>query len=147
MDVPAGESVEVEIKYEGVANNVELMIDSARATSTTHSGDVTVSDFKFAKQGEVVIPEEPESHNDGILINDTNVVFAGDLGLAGYTINTDAETNSMNVTYSAITGASYKNISADITAIASDKNVLSMTVKTTARKPSPCAWTSFPKRR
>lgn len=129
VDVPAGESVEVEIKYEGVANNVELMIDSARATSTTHSGDVTVSDFKFAKQGEVVIPEEPESHNDGILINDTNVVFAGDLGLAGYTINTDAETNSMNVTYSAITGASYKNISADITAIASDKNVLSMTVK------------------
>ena len=129
VDVPAGESVEVEIKYEGVANNVELMIDSARATSTTHSGDITVSDFKFAKQGEVVIPEEPESHNDGILINDTNVVFAGDLGLAGYTINTDAETNSMNVTYSAITGASYKNISADITAIASDKNVLSMTVK------------------
>lgn len=129
VDVPAGESVEVEIKYEGVANNVELMIDSARTTSTTHSGDVTVSDFKFAKQGEVVIPEEPESHNDGILINDTNVVFEGDLGLAGYTINTDAETNSMNVTYSAITGASYKNISADITAIASDKNVLSMTVK------------------
>ena len=129
VDVPAGESVEVEIKYEGVAKNVELMIDSARATSTTHSGDITVSDFKFAKQGEVVIPEEPESHNDGILINDTNVVFAGDLGLAGYTINTDAETNSMNVTYSAITGASYKNISADITAIASDKNVLSMTVK------------------
>ena len=129
VDVPAGESVEVEIKYEGVANNVELMIDSARTTSTTHSGDVTVSDFKFAKQGEVVIPEEPESHNDGILINDTNVVFEGDLGLAGYTINTDAETNSMNVTYSAVTGASYKNISAGITAIASDKNVLSMTVK------------------
>lgn len=122
--IPAGESVEVEIKYEGVADNFELMIDSARTGSGTYAGDITVSGVKFAVQGEVVIPEEPESHNDGVTINGVNKVFDGDVGGSLYIINTDAENNSMNVTYSGVAGATYKNINAPVKDIASTKNIL-----------------------
>ena len=128
IDVPAGETVEMEIKFEGVLDNIELMIDSARQTATIHSGDITVSDIKFAKQGEIVIPEEPESNNDGVTINGEKVVFVGDTGGKLYIINTDAETNSMNVTYSGIAGGGYKNINAPIAAIAGTHSEFTMKV-------------------
>mgnify|MGYP001862858423 FL=1 len=121
-------TMEVEIKFNGIAGNVELMLDSMQANVVEKASDITISDIKFDIQGELEIPETPVEDNNGVTINGQKVKFDGNVGGQPYAINTDAETNSMNVTYTAAQGASYHNIKADIAAIASDKNIFSATI-------------------
>ncbi len=121
-------TMEVEIKFNGIAGNVELMLDSMQANAVEKASDITISDIKFDIQGELEIPETPVEDNNGVTINGQKVKFDGNVGGQPYAINTDAETNSMNVTYTSAPGASYQNVSADISAIAADKNTFSATV-------------------
>lgn len=121
-------TMEVEIKFNGIAGNVELMLDSMQANAIDKASDITISDIKFDVQGEVIIPETPEENNNGVIINDTKVVFGGNTAGQPYVINTDDAANTMNVTYSAAPGASYQNVSADIKAIAADKDTFTATV-------------------
>ncbi len=121
-------TMEVEIKFNGIAGNVELMLDSMQANVVEKASDITISDIKFDIQGELEIPETPVEDNNGVTINGQKVKFDGNVGGQPYAINTDAETNSMNVTYTSAPGASYQNVSADISAIAADKNTFSATV-------------------
>lgn len=121
-------TMEVEIKFNGEADRIEMMFDSMQANALDKSGDVTISDIKFDVQGELDIPEVPVEDNNGVTINGTKVVFGGNVGGQPYAINTDDKTNSMNVTYTNATN-NYNNVSADIKAIASDKNTFTATVK------------------
>lgn len=121
-------TMEVEIKFNGEADRIEMMFDSMQANALDKSGDVTISDIKFDVQGELDIPEVPVENNNGVTINGTKVVFGGNVGGQPYVINTDDETNSMNVTYTSATN-NYNNVSGDIAAIASDKNTFTATVK------------------
>ena len=121
-------TMEVEIKFNGEADRIEMMFDSMQANALDKSGDVTISDIKFDVQGELDIPEVPVEGNNGVTINGTKVVFGGNVGGQPYVINTDEKTNSMNVTYTNATN-NYNNVSADIKAIASDKNTFTATVK------------------
>ena len=121
-------TMEVEIKFNGIAGNVELMLDSMQANAIDKASDITISDIKFDVQGEVIIPETPEENNNGVTINGTKVVFGGNTAGQPYAINTDDDANTMNVTYSAAPGASYQNVSADIKAIAADKDTFTATV-------------------
>lgn len=121
-------TMEVEIKFNGEADRIEMMFDSMQANALDKSGDVTISDIKFDVQGELDIPEVPVEDNNGVTINGTKVVFGGNVGGQPYAINTDEKTNSMNVTYTNATN-NYNNVSADIKAIASDKNTFTATVK------------------
>ena len=121
-------TMEVEIKFNGEADRIEMMFDSMQANALDKSGDVTISDIKFDVQGELDIPDVPVEDNNGVTINGTKVVFGGNVGGQPYVINTDEKTNSMNVTYTNATN-NYNNVSADIKAIASDKNTFTATVK------------------
>ena len=121
-------TMEVEIKFNGIAGNVELMLDSMQANVVEKASDITISDIKFDIQGELEIPETPVEDNNGVTINGQKVKFDGNVGGQPYAINTDEESNSMNVTYTAAQGESYHNIKADIAAIASDKNIFSATI-------------------
>lgn len=121
-------TMEVEIKFNGIVGNVEFMLDSLQANTIEKASDITISDIKFDVQGELVIPETPVENNNGVTINGTKVVFGGNVGGQPYAINTDDKTNSMNVTYTNATN-NYNNVSADIKAIASDKNTFTATVK------------------
>lgn len=121
-------TMEVEIKFNGIAGNVELMLDSMQANAVEKASDITISDIKFDIQGELEIPETPVEDNNGVTINGQKVKFDGNVGGQPYAINTDEESNSMNVTYTAAQGESYHNIKADIAAIASDKNIFSATI-------------------
>lgn len=121
-------TMEVEIKFNGIAGNVELMLDSMQANVVEKASDITISDIKFDIQGELEIPETPVEDNNGVTINGQKIKFDGNVGGQPYAINTDEESNSMNVTYTAAQGESYHNIKADIAAIASDKNIFSATI-------------------
>lgn len=121
-------TMEVEIKFNGEADRIEMMFDSMQANALDKSGDVTISDIKFDVQGELDIPEVPVEDNNGVTINGTKVVFGGNVGGQPYVINTDEKTNSMNVTYTNAIN-NYYNVKADIKAIASDKNTFTATVK------------------
>ena len=130
IDLAPGEEVEIEIKYYGVISSVEIMLDSLQSGVVEKSGNITISDVKLAKQGEVIIPDAPESNNQGININGTNHEIEGDLGGTFYIINTSEDGNSIDVTYSAIPGATYKNVNIkDIKTVAGDKTTLKFTVK------------------
>lgn len=103
-------TMEVEIKFNGEADRIEMMFDSMQANALDKSGDVTISDIKFDVQGELEIPETPVENNNGVTINGTKVVFGGNVGGQPYAINTDDKTNSMNVTYTAAKDASYLGV-------------------------------------
>lgn len=132
VTVEPGESAEMEIAYKGVANTLEFMLDSIRG-SGTWAGDVTISEIKFAKQGEIVLPEEPSGENNGVTIDETNVKFSG--SIPSYIINTDEESNSMKVTYADVAGGSYANISAAAAQLAQGKTTFTVKVKNNAAAP------------
>ena len=122
LDIAAGETVEVEIYFAGVVESVEFMMDSLQSGVIEKSGNLTISDVKFARQGELEIPEE--SVNNGITVNGTNVKFTG----GTYIVNTDDETNSMNVTYENVSGKSYMNLSGDVSVVSKDKGEVTFKV-------------------
>ncbi len=126
ITVPAGERVEIEVSYKGVANTVEFMLDSIHTGDTAKAGDVTISDIKFAKQGDIIIPELPEDDNNGVDIDGTTVKFTSG---PAYVISTDADTNSMNVVYSDMAGATYANVAGNVVDLAAGKNTLTVTFK------------------
>lgn len=99
------------------------MLNSLQANDVARDGDITVSEIKFATQGE--IEEIEPSENNGIMIGDTNVKFETSL----YIINTDDEANTMTVTYKDVKGNSYATISAGVAAVAAGKNQFTFTVK------------------
>lgn len=126
ITVPAGERVEIEVSYKGVANTIEFMLDSIHTSDTAKAGDVTISDIKFAKQGDIIIPELPEDDNNGVDIDGTTVKFTSG---PAYVISTDADTNSMNVVYSDMAGATYANVAGNVVDLAAGKNTLTVTFK------------------
>ena len=59
--IPAGETVEAVVYFNGQVETLQLMIDSSRNDASTYAGDVTVDDIKFALIGELEIPVDPEN--------------------------------------------------------------------------------------
>lgn len=123
LSLSPNQEMEIEIKYDGTVASIELMMDSMQASPLNKAGDITISDIKFATQGEVV--DIKPSENNGIDIGGQNVKFEA----SAYVINTDSEANSMNVTYSAVKGNAYSVISAGVTAVAADKSEFTFKVK------------------
>ena len=64
FDLAAGETYEIVICFNGQVELLQLMPDSSKNDSSVNAGDITVSEIKFAKLGEIEIPEEPEDPND-----------------------------------------------------------------------------------
>ena len=140
--IEAGQTSELIVKFNGVVEKLQLMLDSSRNDQNTYSGDITVEELKFAKVGEIVIPEDPTPDDpeqptepkptdpvSGDLtttINGTEVTFAGNV-TDGYGVNVD-ENNNIRVEYTNIVGNSYKNFWANVSAIAGNKNVFTMKV-------------------
>ena len=207
FDIPAGETVEAVISFTGSVEKLQLMIDSSRNDTETRAGDITISDIKFAKVGEIIddnnvagykidemsaimkakadvnvrdLPaidgnkigslrkgevvavtgkckatgwyrinykdgkvgyvagdylvdapgEQPApSAPNSIYISGKEYFFDG----AGYTIKSDAS-NNLNVTYSNIEGATYKNISAGIEGLSTSNNKITLKVKNNGSK-------------
>ncbi len=130
FDLEAGEEAECVVLYEGVANKLQLMIDSAIYGNTeAKSGDLTLSELKFGagdEGGET--PELPEANNQGITVNGAKLTFVGNTEAGEYVIVTDTTANTMRVAYAKLAGGSYKNIWADVKTIARTKNVFSVKV-------------------
>ena len=59
FDLAAGETYEIVICFNGQVELLQLMPDSSKNDSSVNAGDITVSEIKFAKLGEIEIPEDP----------------------------------------------------------------------------------------
>ena len=208
FDIKAGETVEAVISFTGAVEKLQLMIDSSRNDSETRAGDVTISNIKFAKNGEIVdentvgeykinpiekvmkatravnvrnLPKKigdkigvlskgdvvlvtgqckqtkwyrivykdgvvgyvtPEYLTDAaaneqpaptasnsIFISGREYTFTGD----GYTVKSN-KNNELNVKYSKIIGATYKNIAAGLTGLPADYNKLTLKVTNNGKK-------------
>ena len=122
--IPAGEEVEIIIYYEGFVSSIQIMFEThIYGDTATHSGDVTISDIKFAKFGELKLPEENNNGGNSdvkssIAINGVEKTFEGNLDT--YTLTYGD--NSLTAAYANLTGGSYQNINTQVNDIANSKN-------------------------
>lgn len=152
FDIAPGQTAELVVKFTGIVEKLQLMLDSSRNDSVLRSGDVTVADIKFAVVGEVEIPcehtdadsdakcdncgedmivppsppENPVSGNLSLNFGDFTTTIQGNV-TDGYGVNVD-ENNNIHVEYTNIVGNSYKNIWANVASVAGTKNVYSVKV-------------------
>ena len=140
FDIAAGETAELVVKFNGVVEKLQLMIDSSRNDATLRSGNVTVEEIKFATFGEIVTPpenedpitpppatENPTSGDLSTTVNGSEITFQGNV-TDGYGVNANDENNTVNVVYTNVVGNSYKNFWAPVSSIASTKNAFTVTV-------------------
>lgn len=141
FDIPAGETAELVVCFGVGGTKLQLMIDSSRNDATLRSGNITVEDIKFAAVGEVevphsckdadgddicdecgegmIVPPSPADPTSGNLTLDFGA-FTTNIGgnvTDGYGVNV-GENNVIDVVYTNIVGNSYKNIWADVSAVA-----------------------------
>ena len=121
-EVEPGETMDIVIKYKGTANSLELMIDSANTSGGPFAGDITISDIKFAKEGEIEdLPETPEAPED-LIINEQPVAVGGSITSNNGPYTAKVEDNALNVSYDSVLGNSYLNVELQSTAVASVNN-------------------------
>lgn len=135
LDVEAGVETVLYITYEvdGAAGApTELLVyfhsgwygtseSNWAAIKQERSGNVTLSDFKFAT---VKAPGIEVPAVDSITLGDFNLSEG-----AGYEVTPAEDNKSITVDYTDITGGTYANISTDIADIAKDCNTFSVKIK------------------
>ena len=152
FDIAAGETAELVVNFGVGATKLQLMIDSSRNDSVLRSGDVTVEEIKFTAVGEVEVPhsckdadgdaicdecgegmivppsppKDPVSGNLNLVLGDFSATIGGNTG-DGYGVNVNDD-GTISVEYTNIKGNSYKNIWANVSAIAGTKSVFTMKV-------------------
>ena len=142
FDLKAGETYEIVIVFKGEVEKLQLMPDSSKNDSSVNAGNITISEIKFTTVGEVEIPEEkpedkpvdpsdkPETPTSGNLTLDFgefSTTIGGNVS-DGYGVNVE-ENNVIDVVYTNIVGDSYKNIWANVAAIAGRATTFSVKVK------------------
>ena len=134
VQVAPNETKEIVIKYKGTATNLELMLDSTNKNATgTYAGDVTVSDIKFGKDGEIEeIPQAP----DPITINGEQVNIGGSLlSNGGGLYNVKNVANGINVTYEGVKGTDYTNVELQPTALTAANNTFTAKITNNGTQP------------
>ncbi len=129
FDIPAGMTAELVVFYEGVANKLQLMIDSAIYNdSATHAGNITVSELKFAsgEEGGSETPDLPEANNKGVTVGGSKLEVKGNTET--YVVISDETANTLRVVYANLAGAGYQNLWMDAAALARTKNVFTVKV-------------------
>ena len=126
--IAAGAAAEIEVVFDAAkeAETLQFMFDSSVYDDTdSHSGSVTLSEMSFAVVEEAEEPgEEPEIVET--VLDAEELTFNSSIeGL--YTVTADAEANTVNVTYTAVEGSTYQNVSANIAALA-DNSAFSVKV-------------------
>ena len=117
FEIGAGKTVGIEVKFDASKGlqTIEFMIDSCIDGDTgVHSGNVTFSEMKLLAEK----AEEPgQAETVETPIDAAELTFHSSAeGL--YTVTADAEADKIEVAYTAVTGNSYQNISANVAALA-----------------------------
>lgn len=160
FDIGAGETAELVVNFGVGATKLQLMIDSSRNDATLRSGDVTVEEIKFSAVGDVEVPhsckdadgdaicdecgegmivppsppKDPVSGNLNLVLGDFSATIDGNV-TDGYGVNVNDD-GTISVEYTNIKGNSYKNIWANVSAIAGTKSVFTMKVTNNGTEPA-----------
>lgn len=127
IDLAAGEEAVVFITYNnadaarGAVTTLNVFFDSSRGDTNTYSGNVTLSEMMFFTVETSSGEEEPGEEEQPEIVEtvlDIEELTFNNSEANYYTVTPDAETNSINVTYTAAVGNSYANVSANIAALA-----------------------------
>ena len=138
FEIEAGKTVSIEVTFDATKDlqRIEFMIDSCIYGDTAaHSGDVTFSEMKLLAEkaeqpgeGETEQPEQPGEEPEIVeTVLDAEELTFNSSSEGLYTVKADAEANTVNVTYAAVKGNSYHNVSANIAALA-DNSAFSVKV-------------------
>ena len=115
MEIPAGQLGTLTTEYSGEAAKLFLFIDSGWSeTTATHAGDITIAGIKFT------LTEDPAP----VIPTGEYLKYTGN---DCYTLHSEQEyTNSIGVTYSAVSDNSYQNVNTWIQDKAAGKTTLSL---------------------
>ncbi len=134
FDIPAGETVKVQIVYDPGRDNVsvEFMIDSSRNDSTVRGGSIAISEVSFftAAVGDDE-PDEPVIVGEKTAIDLSTVTVEGNIVANGGPFTTTVDENkALNVTYTEAKGNSYLNVNLTqgVIGVAQQCNVLTVKV-------------------
>lgn len=127
-------TMEVEIKFNGEADRIEMMFDSMQANALDKSGDVTISDIKFDVQGELDIPEEPVTpptvSDEPANVDLSKATIGGNLVANGGPYTATVTDGKLNISYANMAGGTWNNV--DLSGFAADMadhNVFTATIK------------------
>ena len=120
--IAAGASAEIEVVFDAAkeAETLQFMFDSSTYDdASSHSGSVTLSEMSFAIVEEEEEPEQPGEEPEIVeTVLDAEELTFNNSSEGLYTVTANAEANTVNVTYTAVKGDSYQNVSANIAALA-----------------------------
>ncbi len=121
--IEAGKTAVCEVKYVGVAAEIQLMIDSATNKADKSSGSITVSGLKFAGEG----TQPPKTD-----VIEWGAVEAQQLGFADsdpFTVVLSEDKLSADITYTAAQGATYTNVEMPAPAAAAGTDLAHFKIK------------------
>ena len=138
FELQAGQEADLVIKYNGIVEKLQLMLDSSRNNANTYSGDVTVSEIKFAKLGEIEIPDtpkpdtpNPDTPNPDVTLPEPSegvgLTFTSEPN-TGYTITSSTDNTTVNVKYEGL-GTGWKPVAAAVADLARGNDTFSVTIK------------------
>ena len=125
FDLAPGETYEIVIEFNGVVEKLQLMPDSSKNDTSVNAGDITVSEIKFAKIGEIDIPDDPKPDPtpdpDPTPNPDTGYQF-------NFWVSSNAYvTSGNNIKYNGA-GNTYACVGTDVAALAAGKNTFTVTI-------------------
>ena len=125
VEVAAGATETVTVTFAGTIATANIFIDSCTWNDEeSHSGDITFSEMAFAGEGQEVEPETPvvvpESGEVNLTFTSTDKYTVDKSGVAA---------DEVNVTYTAVAGATYANIQSDAKALAAGRDTFTITIK------------------
>ncbi len=125
VTVAAGATEDIYYEFEGTAELIYFFVDAnPYVVAEVNSGDVTISELKF---GKIPASAEPDPEPTPTPVIGEYVKFNGD---PCYTITAEQEYwHTVQVTYTAVTDATYQNVNTWIQDKAAGKNTLGVTVK------------------
>lgn len=141
FDLAAGETYEIVIVFKGEVEKLQLMPDSSKNDSSVNAGNITVSEIKFAKVGEIDTPadppvdppvddnptETPTTGDTTAKIDGVEVNFAGNTEVYG--INANDDDNTVNIKYNNVSTNTYLNVNAPVGAVASGKSEIAVKIR------------------
>ena len=125
-NIHAGDTVEIIIYFEGYADSMQIMFNTHIYQDTkTHSGDLTIFDLKFAKLGELKLPEreEPTPGTPVLKVNGVDKEIAGNLET--YKLSMDGD--KLVAAYENV-GVNYHNINAQVGDVAASMDQVSFKI-------------------
>lgn len=129
VTIPANDTIDVVVYYEGTIDNIEIMLDSVNQASA-QGNSLEITNMKLGVKGEVIeseeeLPDEPVFPAAGA---GTDVLAGTDFTSEKYALVEADDHSTLTATYTDVEGNCYATMNGDVSSIIGDSNALTFKV-------------------